>query len=318
MFTIAQFTSQALYLIVAIAIGSLFRFNDVQMGMLGQALDTAWSGLAFFLGWKLLKPAPAANTLPEGKRNNSYLLCHSFTQVWHTTKKIHTTFGQSLRPFFLAVVFSEAAANAFTTLSVVFLKDQLYMTGSQVGIFFLCSLIGTIPGAKLASWVTIRLSPPTSWSLSMTFILVVSTAGALTLNRGVNVFITYVWGFLIGVGLGWFYPCERLCFAMLLPQGQEAELSGFNVYCTQILVWLPPLVFSILVQSNIHQKYGLLSIQCFFLVGIAFLFMIRWDAALLQVHGSIPEDGKVPEKTYEAPLPGDESGTIEGFSSTNL
>mmetsp|Transcript_25344 Transcript_25344/g.44488 ORF Transcript_25344/g.44488 Transcript_25344/m.44488 type:complete len:109 (+) Transcript_25344:1627-1953(+) len=45
---------------------------------------------------------------------------------------------------------------------------------------------------------------------------------------------------------------------MCLPKGQEAELAGFFVYCTQILGWLPPLLFSFLVQADVSQKYGVI------------------------------------------------------------
>lgn len=61
---------------------------------------------------------------------------------------------------------------------------------------------------------------------------------------------------------------------MLLPRGQEAELSGFYVYCTQILGWLPPLIFSVMVESNIDQKFGILAVQSFFGVAIVLLSMI--------------------------------------------
>ncbi|KAI2497164.1 Vacuole effluxer Atg22-like protein [Fragilaria crotonensis] len=109
----------------------------------------------------------------------------------------------------------------------------------------------------------------------MAFIIVVATFGALILKEGLEM-IAYVWGFVVGNGLhqGWFYPTQNLCFSMLLPRGQEAELSGFYVYCTQILGWLPPLIFSVMVESNIDQKFGILAVQSFFGVAIVLLSMI--------------------------------------------
>lgn len=294
-----QFSSQGCYLIVVVVISILLGFNDVQTGQLGQGIDTIWSGLAFFLGWRILQPVPTAHALPDGKT----LFSQAFVQVWQTCKKINNVYGQSLRWFLLAVVFAEAAANAFTVVSVVFLADQLRMTGTEIGVFFVVTLVGTIPGSALGSMVTIRTTPPFSWSLSMAFIIVVATIGALILKEGLEM-IAYVWGFVVGNGLGWFYPTQNLCFSMLLPRGQEAELSGFYVYCTQILGWLPPLIFSVMVESNIDQKFGILAVQSFFGVAIVLLSMIRWQGALEQIHG--PEFGKSAEKrnsvTGEDPL----------------
>lgn len=42
-------------------------------------------------------------------------------------------------------------------------------------------------------------------------------------------------------------------------------------YCTQILGWLPPLIFTILVQSNVDQKFGVISTSFGFLVAVFFL-----------------------------------------------
>ena len=127
-----RFGSQALYLIVVVALSIALGFNDVQTGQLGQGVDTLWSGSAFFIAWKTLKPAPAAHELPEGKS----VFSQSFPQVWQTVKRINANYGQSLRWYLSAVVFAEAAVNAFTVVSVVFLADQLHMSGTQIGIFF--------------------------------------------------------------------------------------------------------------------------------------------------------------------------------------
>jgi hypothetical protein len=58
---------------------------------------------------------------------------------------------------------------------------------------------------------------------------------------------------------------------MCLPKGQEAELAGFYVYCTQILGWLPPLLFTICVQANIDQKYGVIVTSFGFMVSVLLL-----------------------------------------------
>jgi undecaprenyl pyrophosphate phosphatase UppP len=79
----------------------------------------------------------------------------------------------------------------------------------------------------------------------------------------------------------WFYPTENLFFSLCLPKGKETELSGFFVYCSQILVWLPPLVFTLLVNADIDQKWGLMSIVVFFFIAIGILMMVApWEEVL--------------------------------------
>jgi UMF1 family MFS transporter len=267
--------------VVVIGLSIAFGFNDVQTGQLSQGINTFWSGLAFYIGWRTLPSVPAAHELPENKT----LFTQSFAQVWQTTKSMHNNYGKSLRWFFLALMFAEAAANAYVLVAVVFLGGQLGMTGTEIGFFFIIALVGTLPGSKIGAIITSRTNPNISWRLSMVFLVMSALVGVNFLEKGNNT-VSNVWGFTIGFGLGWFYPVEKQFFTMVLPKGQEAELSGFFVYCSQILGWLPPLIFSIMVENNIHQKYGILAVQIFFAIAIGLLSMLRWTEALEEIHGS--------------------------------
>jgi MFS-type transporter involved in bile tolerance (Atg22 family) len=170
------------------------------------------------------------------------------------------------------------AANAFTTVSVVYLTESLGMSATQIIIFFLITLLGTIPGTKLAALVTKYTNPLLSWQLSMVTLFMAALIGALALDGVRNNNYAYGWGVVIGICLGWFYPTENLFFSMCLPKGQEAELAGFFVYCTQILGWLPPLLFTILVEQSVHQKYGVIVTASFLLVAAALLRCAApWD-----------------------------------------
>jgi MFS-type transporter involved in bile tolerance (Atg22 family) len=68
---------------------------------------------------------------------------------------------------------------------------------------------------------------------------------------------------------------------VVLPKGQEAELSGFFVYCTQILTFLPPLIFTVMIESGINMKWGLMSMIIFFVIAIGFLCLVSpWEEVL--------------------------------------
>ena len=295
-FMFMQLSSQVLFLVVVIGLSIAFGFNDVQTGQLSQGINTFWSGLAFYIGWRTLPSVPAARELPENKT----LFTLSFAQVWQTTKSMHNNYGKSLRWFFLALIFAEAAANAFVVVSVVFLNEQLGMTGTEIGIFFLAALVDAIPRSKIGAIITFRTNPNISWRLSMIYLITTTIVGVFVLDKGLHN-IAYMWGVVVGLGLGWFYPVEHLFFSMLLPKGQEAELSGFFVYCTQILGWLPPLIFSIMVENGINQRYGILVVQIFFAIAIGLLSMLRWTEALEQVHGSEDEIVKKEQDMEDAP-----------------
>jgi hypothetical protein len=66
-----------------------------------------------------------------------------------------------------------------------------------------------------------------------------------------------------------------------LPEGQEAELAGFFVYCTIILTWLPPLLFSVVVECGAADHWGLMPPLAFRVLGLISLFRVPpWDQVL--------------------------------------
>ncbi|KAL3929238.1 MAG: hypothetical protein SGARI_004810 [Bacillariaceae sp.] len=267
-FTQSQFLSQALFNICVIGISIGFGLGTVTTGMAGQAVCVLW-GLAFFpWGWSLLPARPARHSLQEGQ----WVLTAGFKQNWQTTKAIWVRYRKGLKWYLLALIFAEASAAATTNLSVIYLSDTVGLNATQIGIFFLIALFLTIPGAWIGSKITQRTNPNTSWKLCQTTLAIATILGAILLEdiKGPKE-LSFIWAAVIGLILGWFYPTENLFFSMCLPKGQEAELAGFYVYCTQILSWLPPLLFSVLVQADVPQKWGVVATAFGYAVSIMFL-----------------------------------------------
>ncbi len=70
-------------------------------------------------------------------------------------------------------------------------------------------------------------------------------------------------------------------FSLILPQGRDAELTGFYIYCSQILSFLPPLVFTMLVDAGVSLNWSLMSIIIFFIIAVGFLcLMPQWEVVL--------------------------------------
>jgi MFS-type transporter involved in bile tolerance (Atg22 family) len=116
--------------------------------------------------------------------------------------------------------------------------------------------------------------------------------------------LAYIWGACMGVLLGWFYSTEGLFFSMVLPKGQEAELTGSFIYCTQILAWLPPLLFTILVENDVAQKWGVVVTSFGFLVAAGLLTMTApWEDIVKEAQQGHARQGlKEAAKDVEASL----------------
>jgi MFS-type transporter involved in bile tolerance (Atg22 family) len=282
----SQFGSQASFLLVITVLSLAFKLGDVVASQMSQAIDALWSGLCFFYSWKYMEAVPARNVLPEGKS----LLTQGFVQTARTVREINRTFKKGTRWFFLALTFAAAGANAFTVVAVVFLGEELGLSFIEIGIFFFVSLVFSIPGSFLGAYVTSKLDPKRSWRLVMILMMFWTSIGAVVLDflpQNLS-FLSYLWGAGIGVFLGWYYPTQNLFFSMCLPKGQEAELAGFFVYCSQILGWLPPLTFSIMVEANVGQTYGVIAVSMFLLLAAGIVSLAAPWPEILEEAGRSP------------------------------
>lgn len=310
---------QLIFVIIIVALAMFLDLNDVTTSQVAQGLTVVWSGLGFFLGWRLMPKVPAARDQIRHKRakqNSSdtegedmdqtanetqqptseatnpqktpNILLAGFVQNWNTFKQINREYKNSLRWFLLACIFSEAAATAFGSVAIVFLTDHLGLDATQIGVFFLISLVASIISCWLGSVVTKKTNPNISWRLVMLYLMTVSLVGAFSLSRDTPMAYAYLWGFGIGLGMGWNYQVQYVYIGMVTPKGQEAELAGFFDYCRLILVWLPPLLFSLLVEANVSQKVGVAVISLFNVVAIAMLSLSApWEQVLEEVHRPI-------------------------------
>jgi len=276
-FTMVQFTSQLTFLVTIVVIQIILKSPSVRTAQISQGLNTVTSIFLFSIGWFMyMQPRPAARELPEG----SNMLTGGFRQLWNTSKNVHRHFKKGLRWYFLALAFAEASVQAITTLSIIYLQEAIKLNTMSVGIFFIITLLGTIPGTRIALRVSNKLNPNASLKFALVILFLILMIGVLVLES-LPKYCPYIWGFCIGVALGWFYPTENLFFSMVMPKGQEAELSGLFVYCTQILSWLPPLLFQLMVEANVPQEYGIIVASSFLLPAAGFLMLTgTWDEIL--------------------------------------
>lgn len=292
-FTMVQFGSQALFLLVVVGISMGLHMDDVRTAQLSQAINTVSILISFTLGWRLLPQVPPQHFLQKGES----LIWQGFVQNWRTAKRINRDYKRSLRWFLLGVLFAEPAANAFTVVAVVFLNDQLKMSGTEIGVFFFVVLLAMIPGGILFRVVAhgTNASICVRFSMFMLFLLTVFAGQVLEDDNVLP--LAYIWGFFVGLMLGCYYPGMKLFLSLVVPHGQEAEITGFYVQASQVLVWLPPLIFSTMVEAEIDQRIGVMTIGAVFLISIAaFSMAAPFDELLSEIHGDITTKGQ-PKST---------------------
>jgi len=304
-----MFVMQVFYMFTVIGLSLCLELDDVETGQLGQAVNVPASGICYYLAWKFFTTKEAGRRIP----NDETIIWSGFKQVVQTTSSISKHYGPSLGWFLLAVVFAEAAANTFILVAVTYLKEIMGFSGNAIGILFFVVILSSIPGSLFGAFVTKKSCPKTSMKLQLVTFSLVNFAGFLSLTGPEQEKLAFFYGMLWGVLLGWFYPTESLIFSMIIPQGQEAELAGFFLYCTQIIGWLPPLVFTLMNERGVPLKWGGIHLNSYlFIAFLCYHFMLPWDDCVAAVQVSDDVDNSFE---YMSQNNGDSDVEMEEISS---
>eukprot|EP00979_Chaetoceros_neogracilis_P018029 scaffold10550_cov271-Chaetoceros_neogracile.AAC.8 len=260
--SILAYAAQIMYMVVVIGSSICLGLNDVQTGQLGQAVNIPASGICYYYACKFFSKKAARRKLSSKE----------------------SLFGTGCR-------------QVFRTASVTYLKEVMGFGSSEIGILFFIVIIAFIPGSYLGKWLTVVTAcPKTTMKLQLVTFILVNFAGFSFLTKPERANLAYLFGALWGVLLGWFYPTEALIFSMIVPQGQESELAGFFLYCSQILGWLPPLVFTLMNEKGIALKYGGAHLNIYLFVALmCYHLMLPWDQCLEAVQwNKMMDESEVP------------------------
>lgn len=115
----------------------------------------------------------------------------------------------------------------------------------------------------------------------LTFVIA-TTVGALDRPERKN--WTYLVAVFWGIAYGWIFPAQRTLQVTLTPRGQETEIMGMFTFVTQVIGWLPALIFSIMNEKGVDMRWGVSVLAWFLLLSILLLFGVGdYDAAVQQV-----------------------------------
>lgn len=197
---------------------------------------------------------------------------------------------------------------ALTLVSVSYLKEAIGFSGTEIGIMFFIVIVCTIPGSALGAMVTYQTNPPTSMKILLVFFMIVNCLAFTMMRTPGHEAYAYNFGILWGICLGWFYPTESLIFSVAMPKGQEAELAGFFLYCTQIFSWVPPLIFTVLNENDISLNLAGMHLNIYIAIALfGYCSMAPWEECIeaSKTNKMLEEEAKAKEiLDQEFELPG--------------
>ncbi|KAL3937618.1 MAG: hypothetical protein SGBAC_007310 [Bacillariaceae sp.] len=288
-YTVAFFSFGVAFLIVTIAITTVTGYadNDLVTSQVAMSMAFAVNAALLPLAWgRLFKKREPMHALAQGDS----LWSAGFKQLYRTGKKIATNY-RALKWFYLSIAMSDSGINSFATIAITYNTDVLQFSALENGIAIIVILIGCVPGALLSKYVTEKFDPVKSSVFALLLLIVATALFAILIVRPKMFVETYLIAFFWGMGMGWKWTIDRLLAAVIIPEGQDAELMGFFLFSGQCLSWIPPLVYTAINEAGIPQRVGLASLGAYFILAvICYLLMGGYNQARLEVgRGAKPE-----------------------------
>jgi len=276
--SMSQYAVMISYIILITVIGIIAGLGDAGLSRVACGVGGVMM-MFFFYSWYSMPIVPQLHSIPPGQN----LLVAGFYQNWRTFKGIFNQYRYGLNLFLIANAFATPAAKMVLGVIIIVIKEDLDMKGSEIGIFFLITLLFSIPGAKMVSHVTQKLKNPVrSMQIVIVMYIIDATVTVLIVDKPERKPISYICAMVLGFLIGWFYPTTNLIFSLAIPKGQESELTGFYIYSSTILDWVPPLIFTGINEAGLGKKAGMIGVVSFFFPAlIALQCMIPWEEVRL-------------------------------------
>lgn len=300
LYYIAQFGNQAAFFIIMVAVSIFLIEDDVNLAQFSQGVDVIYNGILWFVAYYYYTEKDKRRELPEGEN----IASAGFKQVARTACGISKHYPKTIGRFFLGILFSESAVNAFTTVAVAYFNVTLDMGSAEIGICFVIVMVMTIPGSLFSSWLANKKNALVSFKINIVTFIIINFGLFFLLSDKSRAVMAYPASSLWGIVIGWHYSTEKALYSQIIPAGQESELAGFFLYCGAVLVWIPPLIFTIMIEADVPLHWGGISLNAYFLIGLCFYqSMPSWDKIIEDAKGENrmlpPPDSKKSEKDFK-------------------
>ena len=246
--------------------------DDVAVSKLAQGLGAISGVLIFGYAWLFLMPKipPLHNVRSlESGRKREYL-SQGYKQLGRTIRMMKKDY-KTMMMFLVVTTFSESAIVAFISLAITYMTEHMEMSSSEIGSTLGIVLFMAAPGSVLASKVTKSRGPIVSYKFCLVYWTLVTVCVPLFFtdpsHKPRALFLSVLWG----VGLGWQFPVERDAYTKMIPEGQHTELMGMYIFTSGVLSWLPPLIFTLVVNFGLNMGYGMLVLPLFYVIALFIL-----------------------------------------------
>jgi UMF1 family MFS transporter len=150
------------------------------------------------------------------------------------------------------------------------------MSTRDMIIYFILAQVSSFVGSALFGWITDKTSVKTTLNIS----LIIWIAVVIWAFFCKTAYEYYFVGLLAGLAIGSSQSNSRTMLAMLTPSDKRAEFFGFYTLTGRISSIVGPLMYGEIASRTGSQKWSILSLIIFFIVGFALLQTVKVEKGI--------------------------------------
>ena len=87
----------------------------------------------------------------------------------------------------------------------------------------------------------------------------------------------YLFAPVAGSYFGLFFAMQSLIFSNFIPVGEEAGCYGLQAFSGAVIRWIPPLVYSTIVQATNDHRVALIHLSIFYLLAAISMIFVDFE-----------------------------------------
>ena len=205
---------------------------------------------------------------PEAKEVKHYLS--------HGLKRIKRTFHEikkfkEIVKYFPGYLLYTDAINTVVIFSAIFASQVLGFTPTELLIYFIITQSTASLGAWGFGFISDTIGPKKSITITLIMWVVVVVSAYFVQTK----FQFYIIGIIASSAMGANQSASRSMIGLFTPHGKNAEFFGFYAMMGKFAAILGPILYGEVTAATGSQRYALLSLGLFFLVGLILLQFVN-------------------------------------------
>jgi len=178
---------------------------------------------------------------------------------------------KNLTTFLIAYFFYIEGVNTVIYFSGNYAATTLKFSDIELLLFFLTVQTTAIGGSVILGIIADSIGQKSTIIISLFIWIFTILLAYFTVNKSGF----YIVGLLAGAAMGSSQSTSRSLMSKLTPFDRKTEFFGFYSFFGKSSAILGPLIFGLISYITHNQRYAILSVLFFFLVGMFFLFRVK-------------------------------------------